>query len=72
MQYAELWAKIPYDFIFAYELLEDKEDIMETLKPVYFARVASFYKETLEMAHQEAEEKIVHKIAQLDKCRNIL
>jgi len=69
---SELWAKILYDFVFAYELSEDKEDVVEALKPVYFARAASFYKETLEMTHQEAEEKIVRQAKQFQKMRGYL
>ncbi|MFQ5962980.1 MAG: glycosyltransferase [Candidatus Scalinduaceae bacterium] len=56
---SELWAKKLYDFIFAYEVSENKEDVVEALKPLYFARVASFYRQTMEMSHQEAEEKIL-------------
>lgn len=57
---SRLWAKILYDFIHAYEISEDREAVIEALKPVYFARAASFYRQTLDMTHQESEAKIVN------------
>jgi glycosyltransferase involved in cell wall biosynthesis len=68
----ELWAKKLYDFIFAYELSENKPAVVEALKPLYFARVASFYRQTMDMTHQEAEEKIVKQAKQFQKTRGYL
>ncbi|MGR3175258.1 MAG: glycosyltransferase [Candidatus Scalindua sp.] len=69
---SELWAKILYDFIFAYETSEDKEEVVEALKPLYFARTASFYRQTLDMTHRESEEKILEQAKQFQKCRGYL
>ncbi len=69
---SELWAKILYDFIFAYETSEDKEEVVEALKPLYFARTASFYKQTMDMTHQESEEEILEQAKQFQKCRGYL
>ncbi|MEE9604652.1 MAG: glycosyltransferase [Candidatus Scalindua sp.] len=69
---SELWAKKLYDFIFAYEMAENKDDVVEALKPLYFARVASFYRQTLDMTHQEAEEKIVKQAKQFQRMRGYL
>ena len=67
-----LWAKILYDFIFAYEISENKEEVVEALKPLYFARAASFYKQTLDMTHQESEEKILGQAKQFHRHRGYL
>jgi len=69
---SELWAKILYDFIFAFEISENKEEVVEALKPLYFARAASFYRQTLDMSHKEAEEKILGQAKQFHKCRGYL
>ncbi len=69
---SELWAKKLYDFIFAYEMAENKHAVVEALKPLYFARVASFYRQTMDMTHQEAEEKIVRQARQFHKNRGYL
>ncbi|ODS32464.1 MAG: hypothetical protein SCARUB_02408 [Candidatus Scalindua rubra] len=69
---SELWAKILYDFIFAYEISENKEEVVEALKPLYFARAASFYRQTLDMTHQEAEEKILIQARYFQKRRGYL
>ncbi len=69
---SELWAKKLYDFIFAYEMSENKDGVVEALKPLYFARVASFYRQTIDMTHQEAEEKILKQARQFHKHRGYL
>ena len=68
----ELWAKKLYDFIFAYEISENKGEVVEALKPLYFARVASFYRQTMDMSHQESEEKIVKQAKQFQRTRGYL
>ncbi len=68
----ELWAKKLYDFIYAYEISENKEEIVEALKPLYFARVASFYRQTMDMSHQESEEKILKQAKQFQRTREYL
>lgn len=69
---AELWAKILYDFIFVYERSEKKENIIEALKPLYFARAASFYRQTLDMTYQVAEEEIVKQAIQFKRIKRYL
>ncbi len=36
-----------YDFIFAYEMSENKDDVIEALKPHCFVKAASFYRQTM-------------------------
>jgi len=51
----ELWARIIYDLLVAYQKAEDKEELVEAIKPLYFGRIYSFAKETAGMSHREAE-----------------
>lgn len=67
-----LWTKIIYDFIFAYEMFENKEEVVEALKPLYFARAASFFKQTMDMSHKESENEIVKQAGQFQKTRGYL
>ncbi len=67
-----LWTKILYDFIFAYETSGNKEEVVDALKPLYFARAASFYRQTLDLNHQESEEKILGQAKQFHKSRRYL
>ncbi|MDR4503879.1 MAG: glycosyltransferase [Candidatus Scalindua sp.] len=69
---SQLWTKILYDFIHAYEISEDRDAVIEALKPVYFARAASFYRQTLDMTHQESEAKIVSQARQFHKGKGYL
>ena len=69
---SRLWSKILYDYISAYEFLDNKEDVVESLKPLYFARAASFYRQTLDMTHQEAEDLIVRQARQFQRTRGYL
>lgn len=56
---AELWCPCVYDLFAAYAAHpEDRPEIVEALKPLFFARVGSFYKETLELDHRESEARI--------------
>jgi glycosyltransferase involved in cell wall biosynthesis len=59
----DLWVKTVYDFAIAFHRCEkvSKEkcaEVVESLVPIYFGRIASFVKETLEMPTFEAEELI--------------
>lgn len=56
-----LWCECVYDLFhgFAVSGEEQRPQVIEALKPLFFARVASFYKETLELGHEESEARIV-------------
>ena len=56
---ARLWAKIIYDFILAYDRLNDKSAVIEALKPLYFARVASFYVLAKNLSSRDAETEVI-------------
>ena len=59
---AFLWIKIVYAFLEAYIGAPDRshrQRIVEALKPLYFARVVSFIRDTLELSHEASEEQII-------------
>ena len=69
---SSLWVKVLYDFIFAYETSENMKDIVEALKPLYFARATSFYRQTLDMSHEESEDEIVSQAKEFKKSKGYL
>ncbi len=55
----KVWQEIVFSFLLSYYKSRYANRIIESLKPLYFARVASFIKQTLDMTHEEAEQLIV-------------
>jgi len=68
----KLWSGILYDFVFTYDRTEDKEVLVEALKPLYFARAASFYRHTMELDHLDAEKTIQEQALHFQKNRDLL
>ena len=59
---AAAWSQIVCAFLGAYASASDRDRqlrIVEALKPLYFARVVFFIRETLELDHVGSEEKLV-------------
>jgi hypothetical protein len=57
-----VWATVVYAYLRAHSAQEEDRmrlEIVEALKPLYFARVTSFIRETLELNHQESEQQII-------------
>ena len=57
-----IWTEIVFCYLRAHAETEDhtvRYAIVESLKPLYFGRVVSFIRETLEMDHQESEQQII-------------
>ena len=57
-----VWATVVYSYLRAHAAVESPEkrfQIVESLKSLYFARVVSFIRETLELTHQESEQQII-------------
>lgn len=70
-----LWVSIVYSFLTAYSCASDRTErlaIVEALKPLYFARVVSFIRETLELSHVESENKILRQATMFRSNRNFL
>jgi hypothetical protein len=53
-----LWSLIMYDIINAFSRTLDRGEVIESMKALYYARVASFIKETIDMNQEKAEEAI--------------
>jgi glycosyltransferase involved in cell wall biosynthesis len=69
---SELWVKVLYDFLYSYEKAENKGEIVEALKPLYFARAASFYNQTIKSDHIDAERQIKDQALECRKKRSYL
>jgi glycosyltransferase involved in cell wall biosynthesis len=55
----EIWAKLVYDFVATFHKWQThREKLIEIMRPLYYARVASFINETREMSTEEAESVI--------------
>lgn len=53
-----LWTKVIYDSIYAYDTTDLNSGLIEALKPLYFGRVISFIKFTLDLSYEESEAEI--------------
>lgn len=56
------WARVVYSFLKAYRSAGDARErlaVVEALKPLYFARIVSFIRETLELDHADSEDRIL-------------
>ena len=70
-----LWVHIVYSFLKAYSSASNRAEklrIVEALKPLYFARVVSFIRETLELSHVQSEKKILRQGVIFRSNRNLL
>lgn len=59
---ASTWARCVYSYLAAYSRAENRQaalTVVEALKPLYFGRVVSFIRETLDLDHSASEEKIL-------------
>jgi glycosyltransferase involved in cell wall biosynthesis len=55
----ELWARICYDYLLAYNTQEiDHDRLVSSMIPLYFARTATFVRETADDTPEQAEERI--------------
>jgi glycosyltransferase involved in cell wall biosynthesis len=68
----EMWTKIVYDFLYAFEHGNGKNKIIEALKPLYFGRVVTFIRETLDLDHIDSENMIQNQARHFFDSRNYL
>ncbi len=69
---SDLWAKILYEMLYAYDKSSSKTIIIRALRPLYFGRTVSFIKKTLELNSKESEIKIQNQAEHFYKKRNYL
>ncbi len=67
-----LWTKVVYDAIYAYETTDLNNGLIEALKPLYFGRVITFIKATLDMSYEESEEEILEQAKRFWELRSYL
>ncbi len=68
----ELWSRVVYDMLYAFDKLEINSHFAEVFKPLYFGRVASFIKQTLELSYQQSEQEIIKQAKVFYKNRDYL
>ncbi len=69
---ADLWTKAVYDLLFAYERNGKNPAIIEALKPLYFGRVITFIRQTLDLDHIKSELEIQRQAKCFYKNKNYL
>jgi glucosylglycerate synthase len=70
---ADLWSKLVFDVFFVFDKARlTAPSVLKALKPLYFARVTSFFKETLDLSHEESEVKIREQARVFFKNRDYL
>jgi len=67
-----LWQKIVYDAVYAYDTMDANGGLIEALKPLYFGRSLSFFKETLEKPFTVCESEISEQAKLFWENRNYL
>ncbi len=65
-----LWTKAVYDLLYAYDTTDANSYLIEAMKSLYFGRVVSYIKQTLDLDHQESEELIRKQARHFFKMRN--
>jgi glycosyltransferase involved in cell wall biosynthesis len=69
----EAWAKIVYDFSATFHAWErHRRQLVDTMSPLYYARVASFVTKTRDMSNQEAENVVEDQARQFEALKPYL
>ncbi len=54
------WAGAVYDILYSFSALGKKQEVIDAVKPLYFARVVSFASQAAGLDHEKAEKEIRH------------
>lgn len=65
-----LWSQIVYDCLHAYSLNGKDSNLIEAMKPLYFGRVISFIRQTLDMDYISSENEIQRQAKYFYKLRS--
>ena len=68
----KMWMELVFDLLASYHKSKFSPAIIEALKGLYFARTASFIKQTLDEDHTQAEKRLVEQAKLFYKNRNKL
>ena len=55
----QLWCKIIFDVLYAYDRTDLNAGLIEAIKPLYFGRFISFFKSTLDKPFKDCEDEII-------------
>ncbi|MFQ5709566.1 MAG: glycosyltransferase [bacterium] len=67
-----LWTRIVYNLLHAYDTTDLNSHLIEAMKALYFGRVVTFIKQSLEKDHEESEQMIQNQAKHFFKYRSIL
>lgn len=71
--HTETWAKLVYDFSATFHAWErHRKQLVDTMSPLYYARVASFVKKAQDMNDQEAEQLVEDQAQQFESLKPYL
>lgn len=68
----DLWVKAVYDLLYAYDISGRNSVLIEAMKPLYFGRVGTFIRQTLDMDHTESERQIQRQARHFLRMRGYL
>lgn len=68
----DLWTKIVYNLLHAYDTTDYNSQLIEAMKSLYFGRVLTFIKQTLDKDHEESEYMIKNQAKHFLKYRSLL
>lgn len=68
----DLWTRIVYDLIYAYDTTDANSHLIEAMKSLYFGRAVSFYRQTMDIDHEESELQIQKQAKHFFRRRNYL
>lgn len=67
-----LWTRTVYDLLYTFDTSAQDEGVIEAMKPLFFARIASFIRYTLDLDHEESEVEIRLQAREFRRLRRYL
>jgi len=68
----DTWTKIVYDFIYAFDKFRLDANLIDALKPLYFARCVSFYRISMNKDHKWSDQVIIDQAKNFYRRRSYL
>lgn len=66
----DLWTKIVYELLYAYDQTNGNHNLIQAMKSLYFGRVVSFIRQTLDLDYESSEVQIQKQAQHFFKMRN--
>jgi hypothetical protein len=67
-----LWTRVVFDLLHAFDTSGKDERVIEAMKPLFFGRIASFIRYTLDLDHEESEVEIRLQAREFRRLRRYL